>query len=239
VPGEQAIILLLLLLGPQTALKHRPSASPTSSSTPPSGTVTLVPAGTIIPLELKNTINSHTAYVEQAVYAKSIFPVVVDQQVLIPEGSYVRGEVTEVVRPGRVKGTAKLGLRCDSLILPDGVTRPLHARVYSIAGARLSDQSGGTPQKSDAVNTKEQSSEEPGGVAGDAIVDAGGMALGPSVTTGAEGVGGFILTLVTRGKTIILKPGTTLEIQLIDPIDLPAPSKETGEQQRQTRRRRP
>ena len=199
--------------------------------------MTLVPAGTIIPLELENTINSHTAYPEQAIYAKSIFPVVVDEQVLIPAGSFVRGEVTEVVRPGRVTGKAKLGLRCDAVILPTGVTRPLHARVYSIAGARLSDESKGMSQNPDAVSAEGQSNEGAGGVAGDAIVDAGGMALGPSVTAGAEGVGGLILTLVTRGKTIILKPGTTLEIQLTEPIDLAPPGNKAGEQQRQANRR--
>src|ERR1700674_2228118 len=80
----------------------------------------VIPVNTTIPLELKNTLNSRTAYVGQAVYCETIYPITLGNRIVIPVGSYVRGAVTQVVRPGRVKGRAQIGLRFDSLTLPGG-----------------------------------------------------------------------------------------------------------------------
>lgn len=209
--------LLPILLVSQTALQHRPGAHGSARQDS-----AVVPAGAIIPLELKNTVNSRTAYVEQAIYAETIFPVVVNEHIVIPVHSYVRGEVTEVIRPGRVAGKAKLGLRCDLIILPDGTTRHISARVTSLGGSRIDaetrtetgkDEGDSTTQDGTAVvdaSTVGQPS---------AIVDAGGV-LDPSVTGAAEGVGGLVMTLATRGRTIVLRPGLTFELQLTQPLNL-------------------
>src|SRR5690242_20891212 len=45
------------------------------------------------------------------VYLETLYPIVIDSHILIPAGSYVDGEVTEVKRPGKVHGTAELGIR--------------------------------------------------------------------------------------------------------------------------------
>jgi hypothetical protein len=211
--------LLALLLTAQGALQHRGAArpSPKAEASNPSA---IVPAGAIIPLELKSTVNSRTAYVEQAFYAETIFPVVVGEHILIPAHSYVRGEVTEVIRPGRVSGKAKLGLRCDLIILPDGTTRPLTARVASLGGSRIEpaatdkESSAGSATASDSSLVDASNLNQPS-----AIVDAGGV-LDPSISGAAEGMGGLIVTLATRGRTIILRPGTTFELQLSQPLDL-------------------
>ena len=52
----------------------------------------------------------------------------------MPQGSYVSGTVTEVKRPGRVKGRGELFLRFDSLTLPNGVTRDFRARIGGMEG---------------------------------------------------------------------------------------------------------
>ena len=44
------------------------------------------------------------------------------------------GTVTEVKRPGRVKGRGELYVRFDSLTLPNGVTRDFRARMGSLDG---------------------------------------------------------------------------------------------------------
>ena len=53
---------------------------------------------------------------------------------MIPPGSYVTGTVTEVKRPGRIKGRGELYLRFDSLTLPNGVTRDFRARIGGMEG---------------------------------------------------------------------------------------------------------
>src|SRR3989304_4601791 len=64
----------------------------------------VVPAHTVIPLTLKNAINSRTAFVGQAIYCETIYPITVGNRIVIPVGTYVKGAVTQVVRPGRIKG---------------------------------------------------------------------------------------------------------------------------------------
>jgi type IV secretion system protein VirB10 len=53
---------------------------------------------------------------------------------VIPPGSYVSGTVTQIKRPGRIKGRGELYLRFDSLTLPNGVTRDFRARVGGMEG---------------------------------------------------------------------------------------------------------
>lgn len=216
--------LLAVLLLAQGALQHRATGGPIPSArSAATSPAEIVPAGSIIPIELKSTVNSRTAYVEQAIYAETIFPVVSGGHIMIPVHSYVRGEVTEVVRPGRVSGKAKLGLRCDLLILPTGTTRSISARVISLAGTRIMSDTG--KDQGDAAGGSDDSTLISPSAANQqsAIVDASGV-LDPSVSGAAEGVGGLIVTLATRERTIILRPGTTLELQLTQPLDLKGPA---------------
>jgi len=216
--GYTNSVCLIVLLISQARLQHRPGAPAPAKPEAP----VAVPAGAIIPLELKNTVNSRTAYVEQTIYAETIFPVVVHERVLIPVHSYVRGEITEVIRPGRVSGKAKLGLRCDEIILPDGTTRHISARVTELAGSRIEQAPDADAAGADSDSASKDDSalvDASKLIQPSAIVDAGGV-LDPSVTGAAEGVGGLVMTLATRGRTIVLRPGTTFELQLTQPLDL-------------------
>jgi len=187
--------------------------------TPVAPTAPVVPVGAIIPLEIKNTINSKTAYEGETVYCESIYPVTGGDRLLIPAHSFVRGSVTQIVRPGRIKGKAQLALRFESLTLPDGTTRPINATVYSIAGSRLAESKVGEE------STEPASGESAvAGGAEDAVIDATGLGGVSPLTAASQGVGGIMLMLVTRGKTIILRPGTTLEIQLTAPLNFAQPA---------------
>ncbi len=57
-----------------------------------------------------------------------------NNRMVIPQGSYVMGTVTNSVRPGKVKGKGEFYLRFDSLTLPNGVTRDFHAALSNIDG---------------------------------------------------------------------------------------------------------
>lgn len=216
--GYSALALLALMTlarGPAAAAQDLPYG-PGAPGSP--GGAKSVPAWTIVPLELKNTINSRTAFVGQAIYCETLYPVTENDRILIPAHSYVKGSVADVVKPGHIKGKAQLSLRIDSITLPDGTTRSLQATVFSLAGSRLSS----------SKSEEELAEPAEGGdiaVSGgqDAIVDATGLG-GPSpISAVSEGVGGLVVMLVTRGKTIILRPGTTLEIQLTAPLGLGRP----------------
>jgi hypothetical protein len=219
--GYISSILAGALLISQSALQRRATVHESPKTDAAAAASVIVPPGTVIPLELKNTVNSRTAYVEQAIYAETIFPVVVGERIVIPVHSYVRGEVTEVVRPGRVSGKAMLGLRCNLIILPSGVSRPITARVSSLGGSRIqAATTNASSNQSDSAGTDDSTLVDASVISQpSAIVDASGI-VDPSISGAAEGVGGLVMTLATRGRTIVLRPGTTFELQLTQPLDL-------------------
>ena len=96
---------------PQTQPPGPPAApvAPTAPAVAPDNSKIVVPAETTIPLVLVNTVNTRTAYVGQAIYCETIFPITVGNRLVIPKGSSVKGAVTQVVQPGRVKGRAQIG----------------------------------------------------------------------------------------------------------------------------------
>src|SRR5258708_25922722 len=73
-------------------------------ASPPAGKTYLVDIGTHIPLNLINSVSTKNAIAGDRVYLESVFPVLVDGRIRIPPGSYVAGTITEIKRPGRVKG---------------------------------------------------------------------------------------------------------------------------------------
>src|SRR5436305_13663284 len=77
-----------------------------------------VDTGTRVPLSMINSISTKHAVAGERVYLETVFPVVINGRVVIPTGSYVMGTITNVQRPGRLKGRGEFYLRFDSLTLP-------------------------------------------------------------------------------------------------------------------------
>jgi len=87
-----------------------------------------VKSGTRIPLVLVNSISTKTSREGDRVYLQTAFPIFTDGRIVIPEGSYVTGTITEVKRPGRIKGRGEMYLRFDTLMLRNGVQRDFRGR---------------------------------------------------------------------------------------------------------------
>jgi hypothetical protein len=187
------------------------------------GTIT-VPVDTTIPLALRSAISSKTAYPGEAVYCRTVFPVAVNNRIVIPVGSYVKGEITQVVKPGRIKGKAKLGIRFDTLTLPNGVTEQLRAVLSSFAG----NGTEGFDRKEGKVEGQSTKGRDVGRIARATIVGAelgsiagisGGHTLrGLGIGSAAGGAAGAVWVMATRGKNIYLPPGTNLELELTAPL---------------------
>src|SRR5690348_8786023 len=94
----------------------------------------VVPPGTKVPLSMINSVSTKTASEGERIYLETVFPILANGKIVIPPGSYVAGTVTDVKRPGRLKGHGELYIRFDSLTLPNGVTRDFRARIGSLDG---------------------------------------------------------------------------------------------------------
>src|SRR6202453_3205071 len=94
-----------------------------------------IPAGTRIPLSLKQAISTKNAREGDAVYAETAFPYVVDNRVIVPAGSYIQGTILHVERAKRLKGRAEILMRFNSMIYPNGYTVMLPGSVENTPGA--------------------------------------------------------------------------------------------------------
>jgi hypothetical protein len=71
------------------------SAASATTATVPTGNFVL-PAGTRLPLMLQAGITTRTAKPGDAVYFQTTFPIAQDNRVVIPMGTFVRGELISV-----------------------------------------------------------------------------------------------------------------------------------------------
>jgi hypothetical protein len=212
------LILSGLLVG--TALAQEPAAPETQPF--------IIEKGTHIPLSLINSVSTKHSAEGDRVYLETVFPILASGKIVIPPGSFVSGTITEVKRPGRVKGRGELYLRFDSLTLSNGVTRDFRARVGGIDG-----------RGSEELDRKEGKIVSEGNKGGDAKTIAEAAAAGASIgvvagaaakSTGmGAGIGaaagvatGLAEVLLTRGPDAILAKGSTIEMVLDRPISFAA-----------------
>jgi type IV secretory pathway VirB10-like protein len=80
----------------------------------------VLPASSVIGLEVDTALSSERARVEDRVEARVTRDVMSGGRVAIPAGSRVIGAVTLVERGGKVKQAARLGVRFHTLVLADG-----------------------------------------------------------------------------------------------------------------------
>lgn len=178
----------------------------------------VVPEGTVIPITLTNTISTKTAHDGDGVYGRTSFPITVDNKIVIPAGSYVRGKVSEIHRPGKVKGKPELTLNFQTLMLPSGVNIPIYTSLRGTgdAGKRKGEATvQGDGSKGQDAGTIERTGVEGAGIGAIATQSAKGAGIGGV----AGGAAGAAAVLLTRGKDLVLRPGTTLEIVLDRPIE--------------------
>ena len=166
---------------------------------PPAFVEVTVPAGTELSIELLNDLSSETATVETAVRGRLRRAVEADGRTVLPAGATVTGAVTEVVRPGKVKGRASLSLRFTHVTV-NGERSPLATSPITVEGE--------SSTKRDAA--KIGIGAGAGAVVGGILGGGSGAATGAAIGGGA----GTAAVLATRGKDVVLASGTALSTTL-------------------------
>ena len=245
-----SILLLAALTAAASPQSSSPTLSPRPSTAAPSQAAlpsrvaapdtVIVPAGTKVLLSLIHPISTKAAKPGDGVYLKTSFPVTVNNEMILPPGTFVQGEITDVQRPGRVKGRAELRFRFTTLIFPSGYTVYMPAVVENIPAMEHST----VTDKEGTVTADGQKGKDAGTVAGTAVsgavIGAETAAIkGAGVGTGA-GIGGAIgaavgtgIVLLTRGQDVRLEPGTAVEMVFernvpLDRAKLSAPAASTA-----------
>jgi hypothetical protein len=186
--------------------------------------VRIVPAGTVIPVNLTSRISTKHAKQGDGIYAQTAVPVVVNNEIVIPAGSFLRGKISQVTQPGRIKGRAELTFNFQSMTLPTGPTFDIYASLGGTGGtvARRGEATVVRDKGNDGEEVLTDSAKGGGtgavvgGVYGGGI---GGAAKGAAVGAAAGAAGSGLAALIRRGDALVLEPGTLIEIVLDRPIE--------------------
>jgi type IV secretion system protein VirB10 len=179
----------------------------------------VVPVRTRIPLVLVNSVSTKTSEVGDQIYLQTSFPINVGGRIVIPEGSYVTGTITQIKRPGLIKGRGEIYVRFDTLMLRNGVQRDFRGTVTATDGSQddMSESEG-------TIRSDGTKGRDVGTVAGTtaqgastgAVIGAveGSTAKGAAIGAGIGAAVGMIGVLLTRGSEVRLLRGTSMEMQL-------------------------
>jgi type IV secretion system protein VirB10 len=177
----------------------------------------VVPAGTTIPVAMINRISTKNAADGDGVYVRTLFPITVNNEIVIPVGSHIRGRISEVQQPGRVKGKAGLSLSFQTLVLPSGLTVDLYASLGGASGvARREGETGLEGESSTGADLGKIGTSAGGGAVGGAISRGG---KGAVVGAAGGAAVGLATVLLTRGSDLVLEPGATFDIVLDRPLE--------------------
>jgi len=211
--------------GPAKDLSTAPAAATLAEAPDPNAAV--IPAGTKIPLLLKQAISTKNAREGDAVYAATAFPFVVNDRILVPEGTYIQGKIMHTEHPGRSKKRAEMLIHFTSMIYPTGYTVMLPASVENTPGAdsnSVKDKEGTIQADKDTGKRVEDAAKGAavggtvGGIAGAAAGGFNGARYG-----GLLGIaGGVAWALLKHGPDVKLDVGTSLEMEIQRPITVDA-----------------
>lgn len=178
-----------------------------------------VPAGTEVPLTLKSAIDTKNTRVGDGVYCQTAFPVVVDNVIVIPAGTYVKGEVVKSQRAGRIKGRAEVLFRFNTIIFPNGYTVDMPGAIHHDSGSANASVDDEGVIKADSQKGKDAKTIGTGagiGAAGGSIIT--GTRGGAGAGAGIGGLAGLATVLLTRGQDLRIEPGTSLKMLLQRPL---------------------
>jgi len=182
-----------------------------------------IPQGAHVLLRMENSLNTRTAQTGDYVYLRTAVPIANAGEIAVSAGSYVQGVVSEARRSGRVKGRAQLAIRLETLTLASG-------KVYKFAPHLSAVDAGETGQKVvGAENTVEQAPSRGQDAERIAILAGSGAGIGGVADRGWKGAGigagvgsavGLATVLLTRGKEVELRQGSTLDVVFDRPVSL-------------------
>jgi hypothetical protein len=202
-----------------------PAGTPQVEASDPNAAV--IPAGTKIPLLLKQAISTKNAREGDSVYAETAFPFVVNDRILVPAGTYIQGKISRVQHAGHSKQRAELLLHFTSMIYPSGYTVMLPASVENTPGAddnSVKDKEGTIQADKDTGKRVEDAAK--GAAVGGTVGSIGGLAAGGlngARYGGLAGIaGGVAWALLKHGPDVRLPVGTSIEMEIQRPISVDA-----------------
>lgn len=200
---------------PRPAKTSRPAPSrpaPASRATTSSSASTVsvpeyheivVPAGSMLSLELRSAVASDVSQVEDSVRAALREPVVVNGREVLPKGTEVVGSVTAAEQSGRVKGRARIEFEFTSLRYDSEAYRLRTDPIERMAQATKG-------KDATKIGVGAGAGAALGALLGGGKGAAKGAAIGAAAGTG--------VVMATKGEEVRLEPGEPVDARLTSPL---------------------
>ena len=178
----------------------------------------VIPTGTKIDVQMISALSSSANRSGDLFTAQVQDPIFIGGEQVVPAGSTLRGHVTFVKPPGRVKGKAEMRLVADGITLKDG-------HEYAFAGQLTDDNTSSVKVNGNEGTIEGQGKSKTQAAKESGIGAAAGAGVG-AITAGGTGalygagigaVAGLIHTLAKHHKDVTLPPGTELMFVLTSP----------------------
>jgi hypothetical protein len=228
----KTIISLLIAAGtvlgqaPENELKLKSRTDLPDSAPRPGQSVDglwILPAGTRIPIALRQPISTKGAKQGDPIYAQTTFPIVLSGNMAVPAGTWVQGIVDNVKRAGRLKGTAELQFHLTKLIYANGYTLDIQAAIDQVPGDASTHMKEPNVVKHDSEKGKDLERVGTGASQGGQVGALAGAAASRSIRGlgygGLTGVAaGTLIAMLARGSDVRFDTGTAVEIALNHPM---------------------
>lgn len=194
-----------------------------------------VPAGTVLPLKVLTPVSSAKVKMGDQLDLMVMGNVKVDDFVVIPDGSVVRGSIEEVSAPKMLYKGGMVRLYFDHIVSPTGKQVPFYAGICNSPNVTYD---GALSSKTNYLSALKQTSSktkeivvEPTKWAWEKGEDlwngspkyifAPITAVGCTIGAGVYFVGDSVVNVFRKGKDMSINQGETITVQLIKPIDMP------------------
>jgi hypothetical protein len=164
----------------------------------------VVSADSVIGLQLETALSTERAHVEDRVDARVIRDVRVRNQVAVPAGAHAIGSVMVVESGGKFRDKARIGIRFNTLVMPDGTRLPISTETIYREGEPPSNKSAAKIGGGAVIGT----------ILGGLLGGAKGAAVGA-----AAGAGGGAAAVAAGDRSAVTLPaGTQLTARFLSPV---------------------
>jgi Ca-activated chloride channel homolog len=190
------------------------------SSQSSSGSAT-IPSGQIFIMQLDTPLHTRTTRKGDKIEFHTAADIVLDNRILIPNHSLVRGTVTKALRAGRLFGKAEIQFRFDYVQLAGPTEIPIQASITRAGFDPVDSKSEGDPKLKSETGTSGDvkaiaSASAQGAVIGVLTRGARGAVYGATTGAAISVIGGAL----KRGPDIDLPRKTMFEARLDKSIDI-------------------
>lgn len=191
-----------------------------------------IPAGTKFELQMLNNLDTTYSKTGHDFSAMLLNDQTAEDDVILPTGSIIRGDVKDVAQPKRMSKGAVLYLNFDHVVTPNGRQLPL---TLNVVGRTDMTYDGGITSTRGYYDAWKKTCNKSTGITKKSIAwgkdiahDTGWQyvsvpvaAFGGAMGTAGYFVYGSIADMIKKGQHVQINKGDKLDVILVDPIDVP------------------